>query len=594
MADSPEQFEDETQESSIMMLRWPWYWRLVGGVLALSILLFISFQVAYIGKIYPGVSANGVSLSGMSKAQAVDKLNEQIKDFSIHTLAISYGSTVLRVPLSDLEVKYDAQKAAELAYDYGRQGGWSRRFHEQVRAIASRPTNFAVYTYNDEKLAPYIAQVNDDVDTVAEDAALTFNDNKAQVTPAQAGKRLSTGRLIQAVEDRLSRTDVATIPAPTYELAPVIGTEVLASASDEADKYVSAPVTLSYNNTTVDIEQATIISWLKVNHRSAGEFLVTHDLNDLYPGDTVASFSLNKAAIAAYVAGIAKKTDQTPQNAGLAMQDNKLSIVQASRNGVTMDQAAAAADIEAALSKPDTDRTVALDLKVVKADVNEENLDSLGIKEQISEGQTFFPGSPSTRLTNVRAGASKFNGVLVKPGATFSFGAILGAVDASTGYVPELVILGDHEEKQYGGGLCQVSSTAFRAALLAGLPILERYNHAFAISYYTAPYGVPGVDATIYYPSVDFKFKNDTGSYILIQTIMQGTTLKFDFFGTKTKTGNIRGPQFVTGSSDATQPSHTVFYRDVLDLAGNVTKTDKFDTYYKSSKDFPVATSGYN
>jgi len=105
---------------------------------------------------------------------------------------------------------------------------------------------------------------------------------------------------------------------------------------------------------------------------------------------------------------------------------------------------------------------------------------------------------------------------------------------------------------------------------------------------------VPGVDATIYYPSVDFKFKNDTGSYILIQTIMQGTTLKFDFFGTKTKTGNIRGPQFVTGSSDATQPSHTVFYRDVLDLAGNVTKTDKFDTYYKSSKDFPVATSGYN
>ena len=128
MADSPEQFEDETQESSIMMLRWPWYWRLVGGVLALSILLFISFQVAYIGKIYPGVSANGVSLSGMSKAQAVDKLNEQIKDFSIHTLAISYGSTVLRVPLSDLEVKYDAQKAAELAYDYGRQGGWSRRF----------------------------------------------------------------------------------------------------------------------------------------------------------------------------------------------------------------------------------------------------------------------------------------------------------------------------------------------------------------------------------------------------------------------------------------------------------------------------------
>jgi len=196
--------------------------------------------------------------------------------------------------------------------------------------------------------------------------------------------------------------------------------------------------------------------------------------------------------------------------------------------------------------------------------------------------------APFNRADWVLDGAKRFNGVLLAPGETFSFGKLLGAVDASTGYVPELVILGDHEEKQYGGGLCQVSSTAFRAALAAGLPITERVNHAFAISYYTWPYTVPGMDATIYYPAVDLKFTNDTGSYILMQTIMNGVDLKFDFFGTKTKTGVIRGPNFVTGTNDATQPSHTVFYRDVLDLAGNVTKTDTFNTYYKSSKDFPV------
>lgn len=188
----------------------------------------------------------------------------------------------------------------------------------------------------------------------------------------------------------------------------------------------------------------------------------------------------------------------------------------------------------------------------------------------------------------MRAGASKFNGVLLKPGETFSFGKLLGEVDASTGYVPELVILGDHEEKQYGGGLCQVSSTAFRAALAAGLPITERVNHAFAISYYTWPYAAPGVDATIYYPAVDFKFVNDTGHYILMQTTMSGVDLKFDFFGTKTKTGVVRGPTFVTGSNDATVPSHTVFYRDVMDLDGKVIRTDTFHTYYKSSKDFPI------
>ena len=87
------------------------------------------------------------------------------------------------------------------------------------------------------------------------------------------------------------------------------------------------------------------------------------------------------------------------------------------------------------------------------------------------------------------------------------------------------------------------------------------------------------------------KFKNDTGHYILIQTEMVGTTLKFSFYGTKTKTGVINGPSFVYGSNDETKPSQTVFYRQVLDLSGNIIKTDTVNTYYKSSLDFPVATS---
>jgi vancomycin resistance protein YoaR len=135
-----------------------------------------------------------------------------------------------------------------------------------------------------------------------------------------------------------------------------------------------------------------------------------------------------------------------------------------------------------------------------------------------------------------------------------------------------------------------VSSTAFRAALTAGLPILERVNHAFAISYYTAPYGVPGVDATIYYPPVDFKFRNDTDAHLLIQTEMIGTTLKFRFYGTKKKEGVIRGPYFVSGSSDVNQPSQTVFYRDIK-VNGQVTKTDTFNTYYQSALKFPKPDS---
>jgi vancomycin resistance protein YoaR len=367
-----------------------------------------------------------------------------------------------------------------------------------------------------------------------------------------------------------------------------LGTAALAAVTNQLGSYLSGPITLSYADTETVIDQKTIISWIEVGARPTKQFMISLDLADLYPPPAAANLGLSKTAVKQYVTDLAAQIDQTAQNAGLAMKDGALAIVQPSRTGIKLDQTDATTAITASLKRSSGDRLLSLKLETTQAPVNESNLDSLGIKEQISEGETYFPGSPSTRLTNVRAGAKRFNGILLAPGETFSFGKLLGAVGPETGYVPELVILADHEEKQYGGGLCQVSSTAFRAALAAGLPITQRSNHAFAISYYTWPYSAPGVDATIYYPAVDFKFVNDTGHYILMQTVMNGMNLKFDFFGTKTKTGVLRGPNFITGTNDATQPSRTVFYRDVLDLAGAVTKTDTFFTNYKSSKDFPI------
>src|SRR5262249_9456164 len=175
-------------------------------------------------------------------------------------------------------------------------------------------------------------------------------------------------------------------------------------------------------------------------------------------------------------------------NAQLAMESDQLTVLQPSRDGVKVDQAAAVEGITAALTKHGDDRRVTLKLRDATAEVNENNLAQLGIKELIAEGETTFPGSTNNRLINIRAGSKQFNGVLLKPGEQFSFGKILGDVGPETGYVPELVILANHEEKQYGGGLCQVASTAYRAALLAGLPIDERHNHSFAVSYYTAPF----------------------------------------------------------------------------------------------------------
>ncbi len=164
--------------------------------------------------------------------------------------------------------------------------------------------------------------------------------------------------------------------------------------------------------------------------------------------------------------------------------------------------------------------------------VTDEELKKLGIKELVSVGRSDFRGSSWKRVKNVTNGASKFNGYLIPNNYIFSFNEQLGDIDASTGYVPELVILGAKVVPEYGGGLCQVSSTAYRGAMLSGMEIVERHNHSYAVSYY-APHGS---DATIYSPIKDFKFKNTSGNALLLQTRRGGhnnNELFFHFYGTK-------------------------------------------------------------
>lgn len=170
---------------------------------------------------------------------------------------------------------------------------------------------------------------------------------------------------------------------------------------------------------------------------------------------------------------------------------------------------------------------------IIKAQVDaDERLAEQGIKEMIGVGYTTFFGSPNNRIHNIAVGTKKYDGLLIKQGEEFSFNKYLGEVDASTGYLPELVIKGkEGTVPEYGGGLCQVSSTVYRAALFAGLPITERAAHSYAVSYYAQVLGY-GLDATIYPGVRDLKFVNDTQGDIIIQSYAKDGQAYFKFYGT--------------------------------------------------------------
>lgn len=159
--------------------------------------------------------------------------------------------------------------------------------------------------------------------------------------------------------------------------------------------------------------------------------------------------------------------------------------------------------------------------------VQSQELIDKGIVELIATGETDYSGSPSNRRNNIRVGLSRFDGWLIPPTETASVIQKLGPVTGQTGYLPELVIKGNKTIPEYGGGLCQVSTTLFRSILFAGLPIVERKNHSYAVSYYDPQ----GLDATIYIPNPDLKFTNDTDHYILIQTTTIGDKAYSNVYG---------------------------------------------------------------
>lgn len=176
-----------------------------------------------------------------------------------------------------------------------------------------------------------------------------------------------------------------------------------------------------------------------------------------------------------------------------------------------------------------------------------------GVRELIAEGVTGFWGSSRARVHNIRTGAEHLSGAWIPRGAEFSFNRAVGAIDEEHGYVESLVIVGDATERGVGGGICQVSTTTFRAAFFAGLPITERHPHSYQLRYYRPL----GLDATIYQPWRDLKFTNDTPGDILVLAQVRGSKLYVRFFGTRDRSVEWEGP-FISERKPALEPREVV------------------------------------
>jgi len=217
--------------------------------------------------------------------------------------------------------------------------------------------------------------------------------------------------------------------------------------------------------------------------------------------------------------------------------------------------------------------------------IRPENLKELGLVNLLAVGQSDFSGSPSSRIHNIKLAAKKFNGLLIAPYKEFSFNEILGEIGPEYGYLPELVIKRNKVIPEFGGGVCQVSTTLFRAAVLAGLKITERQPHAFPVRYYSPI----GFDATVYLPQPDLKFINNTDSYLFIQNEIKNNQLFFEIYGSKNnRKVEVVGPLVLEKEKDGsirTLLIQKIYQREEL------IEENKFFSFYRSPDLYHLATT---
>ncbi|NIM47484.1 MAG: hypothetical protein GTN40_05015 [Candidatus Aenigmarchaeota archaeon] len=573
----------------------------IGGLIALFLLLAIPvilisyITFVYSGKIYPGVKVAGISVSGKSQKETKEILESTISQFMDGKLNLVYSEN-LEIDPKEIGVKFDTEKSAEEAYKFGRTGSVFSGFFSQLKTLFYSQNLPLCVSVDDGKTFNILNNILEEINQPVENAAVELTDSEIVIKEGQTGRRMLLYETYQNLISALGNLS-SEVTVSISEILPQITKEDIKSNKSRIEDLITYPVVLEYLGQKWEVTSSEIISWLEISATAKKTILSSSWFS---PGNQEKednlSFDIDRDEVSVYIGKLAEKIDKPMQNAKLTINDGKATVFQPSVSGRKLNQEKTITAILEALNGDN--RLVELPVEIIPAEVREDNLNTLGIKELIASGYSNFSGSPTNRIHNIKVGASKFNGILIKPGATFSFNETLGPVEAYTGYLPELVILKDRTVPQYGGGLCQVSTTAFRAALNASFPIVERYPHAYPVVYYNPL----GTDATIYPPHPDLRFVNDSGFYVLIQTRVTGNYLYFDFYGTKgTKYSRFSGYKNEVGAVDQVEKTKTytynwgvrgsgsadaVFYRFVYD-AGALVRTDEFLSHFDSPDKYP-------
>lgn len=537
--------------------------------IVLALMLLLGFEVVYANRIYPGVFLHDLDLSGMTRDEARQYLAEALAYTYEGDLRFTYEDQVWEARPIDLGYLIDPMASAERALDVGRDGWLPTNMLDKGRAWFNGVQLPPIAFYDERIALEYMQSIANEIDRPVIEASLGLDETEVVVKSGQVGLEVDITGTLNLVETNFSQMADAVIPLIVEETPPAIMD--VGPQAELARQMLSQPLVL----TAPGIDGADG-PWTVPPEELAAMLIITRVGEETE--DLTYQISFNENLFGVYLSSLAPGLSVEPVNARFIFNDDTrlLEVMEPAIIGLELDIEASIEHIGQQLRAGQHE--IALQFEERPPAVTDDTTgEELGITELVHQETSYFYGSDSARVQNIETASAQFHGLLIPPGTTFSMANALGNISLENGYAEALIIYGDQTIQGVGGGVCQVSTTLFRAAFFAGFPIVERHAHAYRVGYYemrsngSRDPNLAGLDATVYVPIVDMKFTNDTDHWLLMETYMGQSSLTWKFYSTKdgrTVNWETTGPTNVI-------PAPEPLYRENPDLEkGEIDQVD--------------------
>lgn len=476
------------------------------GVLAGLMVLGGAYLFAVLqtgGVIRPGTSVAGVDIGGLTRAEAVKKLQTTIAADARKRFTVIAGEDSFNLRPRSVGVSFNIADSI--------QGSYAREWNPMalIGGFFTSDEREPVVTVDLPALEDHLASIAEAVNTPPVEPTLTVKANSVVLTPGEPGRELNTEALADSIVEKLFDPRVP-MEAPLVTVEPAISAEAAQEAQALAEKAISAPITVQAGEVSAELSPRAI----------ANALTFTQDGSALVP-------QLDGAKLHAAISGDLAEVETPGQDATFRIRKGAVEVVPAVvGTGIEDDELALA--VTEVLGASGAARTATVSFGTRPPALTTEAAAELGVTEKLSSFTQTFPYA-AYRSTNIGEAARRLNGTLLLPGETFSMNDTIKERTVENGYTVGTVIgTGGVFDEQLGGGVSTATTAMWTAAFFAGMERIETRAHSIYISRYA-----PGLEATVAWGIFDMKFRNDTPYGVFITAKATGTSIKVTFWGTK-------------------------------------------------------------